>query len=215
MVSPNRRLDEASAIAAVTEKLNTGNPTPQVQRVSDLLQGLHEAEARSRALATNITKLMTDKELRQLRKTINIALRRYAWTPVVTDIRTMTPVAAWSLAVADEVGGELPGLHSDPLLPLWAKVHGGRHQDDDEWERAAVWYLIHRGGWNRYRRCKQCGQWFYQRTDFQTFCLVTCRQKFAANSEEFRKKRAVYMRKRYHQQKEDDRKALRRARRKP
>jgi len=206
MVSPDRRLDEASAILAITTRLNQAN-TPPVQRVQDLLQKLYEADSRRRALAPNVAKLSMDHELRALRNDINAALSRYSWTPVVTSILNLTPVSAWSPAVAQEVGSE-SGLNPDPLMPLWAKIHGGKHGPDEEWEPLAIWYLVHRGHWLRYRRCKECNQWFYARTDFQTSCTTACRQKFAARDSEFKKKRAQYMKKRYHAQKEADRKAM-------
>ena len=67
-------------------------------------------------------------------------------------------------------------------------------------ENLAVWlFLIElsEGRIDRFRRCVHCARWFYAITDHQKYCAPRCRVKEHSQGEEFRKKRARYMREKY------------------
>jgi len=50
----------------------------------------------------------------------------------------------------------------------------------------------------RLRRCARCHKWLYARFRHQTFCSMKCQQKQYTDTEEFKAKRRVYMRRYYH-----------------
>ena len=52
------------------------------------------------------------------------------------------------------------------------------------------WGLAH-----RVRRCKQCQKWFFARVERKQYCTTACLQKAFTQREEFKTKRAEYMRK--------------------
>ena len=67
-------------------------------------------------------------------------------------------------------------------------------------ESLAAWTFLNEsaeGRINRFRRCVHCARWFYAITDHQKYCAARCRVKEHSQGEEFRKKRARYMREKY------------------
>jgi len=50
----------------------------------------------------------------------------------------------------------------------------------------------------RLRRCARCHKWLYARFRHQAFCSTKCQQKQYTDTEEFKAKRRVYMRRYYH-----------------
>jgi hypothetical protein len=54
--------------------------------------------------------------------------------------------------------------------------------------------LLPRGLINRLRKCRECGKWFYAKTDHNTSCSDNCRNKYASHADEFKRKRAAYQR---------------------
>ena len=106
-------------------------------------------------------------------------MKRYRWTPTVR-------------------ASEFFGLNQ---MFIW----GGRRDSDKFWENLAVFWLMgHISGSGlspasilRFRQCRRCSKWFYALTDHQAYCSAKCRQKDHADSPEFRKKRAEYMKQIY------------------
>jgi hypothetical protein len=77
----------------------------------------------------------------------------------------------------------------------------GHHKT--ETERLMALYIDHligylqRGELGRFRHCVNCTKWFYAVTDHQRYCGGKCRLQNLAHSDEFKEKRARYMRERY------------------
>ena len=118
----------------------------------------------------------------QLRK-IEKGLKRYRWTPTVRDI------------------GDFYQLDQSFVWP-------GRRRDTEKyWENFAIFWLTGIYSLNgsgespahilRFRNCRQCSKLFYAVTNRQAHCHANCRQKFHADSPEYRAKRARYMREEY------------------
>lgn len=53
------------------------------------------------------------------------------------------------------------------------------------------------GGLWRLRQCKSCQKWLFAMAQHQQFCSAACRMRYIANSDDFREKRARYMRENY------------------
>jgi hypothetical protein len=71
-------------------------------------------------------------------------------------------------------------------------------------ERLSAYLLIdelREGRIERFRRCEECTKWFFAVTIHQKFCSDNCRKKYASKSDEYRRKRAIFMRKYRKQQK--------------
>jgi hypothetical protein len=128
-------------------------------------------------------------------KTVRKQMQRYRWSPTIRsgDFLSLKQVFTWP----------------------------GRRDSEAFWENFAVFWLMgHVSGSLsspapilRFRRCRQCSGLFYALTDHQLQCSAKCRQKFHANSPEFRAKRAAYMRERYRpQEKQRDQRQKRLAR---
>jgi hypothetical protein len=135
-------------------------------------------------------------EYRDALRTIEKLGKRYHWSPTVR-------------------GGDFLGLQR---MFTWNK-----RTSDQVWENWAIFWLmshVESSGLSasrilRFRKCRRCSAWFYAVTDHQLHCRASCRQKFHADSPEFRAKRARYMRERYRpQEKKRDVRAKRDARRK-
>jgi hypothetical protein len=115
-------------------------------------------------------------------KNLNKKMQRYRWSPTIRagDFLSLQQVFTWP----------------------------GRRDGEMFWENFAVFWLMgHVSGSLlspapilRFRQCRQCSAWFYALTDHQLQCSSRCRQKFHANSPEFRAKRAAYMREQYRPQ---------------
>lgn len=110
----------------------------------------------------------------------------------------------------NEVYGELYKITSrypshpivHPALLVVASPVVGEHwitkHDNDRLEHAMIAQLLKNDGrWiYRCRRCLHCNRWFFASTDQQKHCEEKCRKAHHASSEEFKIKRANYMRKR-------------------
>jgi hypothetical protein len=104
---------------------------------------------------------------------INIRLQRYRWVPELT------------------FGLDAPITHRQ----TWDERTESYYH-----ENLAIWlFLIElsEGRIDRFRRCVNCARWFYAITDHQKFCDARCRVREHSQGEEFRKKRARYMREKY------------------
>lgn len=56
---------------------------------------------------------------------------------------------------------------------------------------------VNQGVISRFRQCLDCHQWFYAKRGHQQFCGNACRRRHEAQSPEFKRKRALYMRETY------------------
>jgi hypothetical protein len=116
-----------------------------------------------------------------------------------------------------------PTLRAGGFDNLTRMFTWSKRSDDEVWENWAVDWLTRHAETSglspsrilRFRQCRLCSQWFYAMTDHQLHCSSACRQKFHANSPDFKARRARYMRERYRpQEKERELKAKADARRK-
>ena len=195
MVSIGRQRDYEAATTVITNRLNMPHPSAAVRRVAALLIFLHDANKRTQQLE-GIERFQTFLKSPVLRETINRKLMRYGnWTPVFL-AQGRHPVVVWSTKVAETLTAE-----DGPETP-WELIDAEDWADPKEFEQMAIWFLLNKGHWERYRRCDQCRDWFYALTDFQKFCQTSCRQKRAAESDEFKQKRAEYMEKRRKEERE-------------
>jgi len=58
--------------------------------------------------------------------------------------------------------------------------------------------LMQHGAILNIRKCQQCAKWFFAHFSHQEFCEYPCRRKHFEGTEDFKKKRREYMRRRYH-----------------
>ena len=83
------------------------------------------------------------------------------------------------------------------------------------WERMSVGTLLRLarkpGELSRLRRCSECLQWFYAIKGHQQFCGVSCRRRHQAQNQEFKDKRATYMREYRTVEKEEEARSKRQA----
>lgn len=207
MVAAARKLASASAWGVLIRFLNRKNPAPQVQRVIDLLECLSQADTRRRLHGADWKALQLDMDYRRLWRRCADKLLRYSWTPALTSLDSLQPVPVWDVAIARELAA------SSGETSLLGTIHGPTPQDATEWEQKAVWYILNRGHWERYRHCRECGEWFYANTDFQANCTIACRQKFNARNERFKAKRRDYMQKYRKEEQERTERAKKSARR--
>ena len=109
---------------------------------------------------------------------LRLCLSRYRWTPAVSNSDY------WHLE----------------RIFLWES-----QTPDDQWENRAVQFLLanvqgryEKGALiERFRRCRQCSDWFYALSDHQLSCQEACRKKYASQNPEFKEKRRRYMREDY------------------
>lgn len=59
--------------------------------------------------------------------------------------------------------------------------------------------IVRAGYLDKFRCCGNCKKWLYAKLRNQTFCSTKCRQKEYTQTDEFKMKRRVYMRRYYHQ----------------
>lgn len=207
-----RKLDMAAAHLVIVSKLNMPHSPAEVRRITELLENLYRAKIRHQLLAGSWQQLWHDTELPHLLRAIKHQLLAYDWTPTIPSIMTLTVVPAWRTE-AEKLASAEPDYGSDPLIPLFGEVHSAKDISAKEWEQQAAWYLLTRGHWERYRRCLKCSRWYYAAADYQKFCDRKCRQNWAAQTEEFREKRKRYMARKRAEQKAEDQRALKLARR--
>ena len=80
---------------------------------------------------------------------------------------------------------------------------------------AVQWVVQHIDAVQKVRRCRvaKCRKWYYAKTDHQKYCGSACRQKDAAQGDDFKEKRRVYMKKYRSEEAERDARAKRLANR--
>jgi len=109
---------------------------------------------------------------------------------VLTELYKLTARYRWRYVV------RYPG--SPSIREMWMLHEPVAQSSADSSEGFVVgWILSSQTHVDRIRRCDDCTKWFYAFTEHQKFCADRCRKHYAARSEEFRKKRAIYMRERY------------------
>jgi len=98
-----------------------------------------------------------------------------------------------------------PRVSPPPNPPYSFTWKAPTHQLD--WENKFVHWLLNlraSGELSLIRCCRNCRQWFFAVTNYQTFCKHSCRQKFHSKDDSFKAKRRRYMRGYRRQQKERD-----------
>jgi hypothetical protein len=98
-----------------------------------------------------------------------------------------------------------PTVRGGGFLGLTRMFTWNKRTEDEAWENWALFWLLNHVESSglapsrilRFRQCRQCSEWFYALTDHQLYCSSACRQRFHASSQEFREKRARYMKDRY------------------
>ena len=203
MVSTARMRDYEAATEVIITRLNMPAPPSPIRRVAALLDFLHEVRKRKRL--ERMERMKEFVNLPVLRQMINAKIIPYAnkWTPVFLPANDLEPVIVWSKKVAERLNAE-----DEPRTP-WEFIHDEQWRDPKEFEQMAIWFVLHKGHWERYRHCEveTCKKWFYAITDQQKHCSKACRQKKAAKSDTFKQKRRAYMQKTRLEEKVEDLKA--------
>jgi hypothetical protein len=113
------------------------------------------------------------------------------------------------------VHGWLPGIVAGENYVEEFPQYRGRQYDVRAWTSqmppTAMWLLLARmrsGEIQRFRKCDDCGLWFYAKREHQRFCKDSCRKKYASKSAEYRTKRKLYMRGYRRQEKQRDKQAM-------
>jgi hypothetical protein len=177
-----RRLQGQVANGNFLEEANEHPNKPYVRHVLELLGILCEAERLRLKLYRSTPKdLVGHGTLRKTYEDFGAAvekakklLSRYQWTPTVYSDNTFSSLS---------------------LAFRW-------HHTFSE-NKAVTWLLYKMRGSGmapapilRIRKCAWCAKWFYAITDHQKYCGTACRKKDHAQSQEFKDKRARYMRER-------------------
>ena len=156
-----------------------GHSTPaSCERVRQFLLDLKRLDALRQQLGTvrsvgAVESKDAAAEFHRMTDQINTQLERYRWTP--------------ELSVSESSSGR-----------IWYRWD--ERTEACYHENLAVRVFLDafiEGRINRYRPCAHCGNWFFAFTDHQKYCDVKCRVKDHSQSDDFKKKRADYMRKRY------------------
>jgi len=125
---------------------------------------------------------------------LNTYLSKYKWTPVV---RNSVSVDSY-FQITFEAGPN-PVVEERPN-PVLARIDFNTPEGAAFFEnRAMQWIVRNIGKVHRVRRCHrlQCGKWFFAVTDHQKYCDTPCRKRDAEQGEDFKEKRATYMRETY------------------
>jgi hypothetical protein len=141
-----------------------------------------------------------DPEIEKCNRQLNRALTAlyecaagYTYRPVVRP----SPFGPDHLSVAYEADG------LDETAKLNHETRG---------KLAFTWILDNIEFIHRFRRCRQCRNWFFAATEHQKFCDEACRKRHASYSADFKDKRRRYMRKYRRDEKRRDKLAKKLAR---
>jgi len=122
---------------------------------------------------------------------LNARLSKYKWTPVVRNSVTINSY----FQITFEAG-------PNPVLvkprPYGERIDFNTPSGAAFFENRAVqWIVQNVGTVHRIRRChrSQCRKWFFAVTDHQKYCGDSCRKRDAAQGDDFKEKRRLYMRK--------------------
>jgi len=120
---------------------------------------------------------------------LNARLSKYKWTPVVRNSVTINSY----FQITFEAGPN-PALVKP--RPFGERVDFNTPSGAAFFENRAVqWIVQNVGAVHRIRRChrSQCRKWFFAVTDHQKYCGASCRKRDAAQGDDFKEKRRVYM----------------------
>jgi hypothetical protein len=162
-------------------------PSPGVQRITkiaEMFQSAHRLSEELRLLDNANAGRSLLRKLNRLVPELNALIFRYTGHPTVF-------------------------VNRSDGAPLIAYYMCSATTDEEAQEKRAIQFLVENTEIiGRIRRCLECRLWFFAVTDHQKYCADKCRVRHASQSEEFRKKRARYMRERYRpEQKQRDLKA--------
>lgn len=163
--------------------------TRRVENILDLIASAHTYLRDIHRLMDSCDRANNDAEFLAKHKELSHAQRAYRET--VKSLDKAFGRYRWRSAIS----GDLVGIRQE------LKWDSASNDNDSNWEYGAVHFLLeelkHPGAINRFRRCRECRQWFYAATNHQNFCKDTCRRRNASRNPEFREKRRIYMREKY------------------
>jgi hypothetical protein len=198
----------------VSQWMNATRSTPENQRVLDLLestQRLQRLQASSnfahvdlRSLKVLGTKSQKKKsvELGKLLRTINKEIGGYTFRPRYY----LRSVSRGDLEWAPVVNRTKVNVVVSP--------EGDRYPMTEDLVVGRILELAKQGLVHRLRRCRRCRLWYFAHFTHQRFCGRRCQQANFRQSENFKMKRRVYMRKHRREEYEKNRKAKEEVRRK-
>lgn len=111
-------------------------------------------------------------------------------TPILNRLNNQLLRSRWSYSLIAPTRRELiciPNFHT-------------KSESASAVERAIFHFLEHylpSGEIGRFRACPECGKWFFAVTDHQKYCGEKCRLRHVSRSDEFKAKRARYMKLKY------------------
>jgi hypothetical protein len=122
---------------------------------------------------------------------LNARLSEYEWNPVVRNSVTVNSYFQISFEAGPNPALVKPG-------PFGERIDFNTPSGAAFFENRAVqWIVQNVGAVHRIRRChrSQCRKWFFAVTDHQKYCGASCRKRDAAQGDDFKEKRRLYMRK--------------------
>jgi hypothetical protein len=162
-------------------------PSPAVRRITKAAEMLREAARLSeelRLLDSENARMRRDRKLNRVMPELNAFIYPYIVHPRV-----------------------FASMSAGPALT--ATYMCSARTDEEAREKRAIQFLVENTELiGRIRHCRECRAWFFAVTDHQKYCGDKCRVRHASHSEDFKAKRARYMRETYRPaQKEQDLKA--------
>ena len=152
-------------------------PSPAVRRVTKVAEMLREAARMSeelRLLDSEDARMSQLRKLNRIMPELKAAIYPYVVHPTVQVYMSRTGP------------------------PLIASYLCAARTAEEANERRAIQVLVENSEIiGRIRRCRECRMWFFAVNDHQKFCADKCRVRHASHSDDFKAKRALYMRERY------------------
>jgi len=176
-IKSDRRHDAASTAESVVAWLNA-KPNAGTERVAGLIELCHRISKLVDEIKTSGgPAAWQNPEVQKAALDLNIRLGgdQYKWHPCVD-----------------------PSMGSGSHFKLAFAIVGVEFDHARSLEHYAVqWIVQHIDAVQKVRRCQvpTCRQWYYAKTDHQKYCGDACRQKDAAQGDDFKEKRRVYMKK--------------------
>ena len=172
--SSDTRKDAASAVESVIAWLNAA-PNAGTERVVALIEACHRISQLVDEIKTSGgPAAWQNPEVNRASLALRIGLGRYKWHPCID-----------------------PSMGSGPHFKVAFAIVGVVFDKERASEQNAVqWIVKHIDTVQTVRRCRvaTCRRWYYAKTDHQKYCGDSCRQKDAAQGEDFKEKRRIYMR---------------------
>jgi len=191
--TPDKRREAALTAKLVLDWLNAA-PSANTKRVESLIEACHRvSELVETIKASGGPSSGQNAEVLRAASELNIGLGRYKWHPGVS--------------------GSM-GAHSH--FKIVFGILGVAFDQSLAMEHYSVqWIVENVDAVQKVRRCRvaTCRKWYYAKTDHQKYCGGACRQKDAAQGDDFKEKRRVYMKKYRSEEAERDARAKRLANR--